>query len=54
MSSIKDIWQEAYDNACEQGMSEIMASDHADDILVDLHGTGFDLTNNIEEVGDGC
>jgi len=54
MSSIKDIWQEAYDNAREQGMGEIMASDHADDILVDLHGTRLDLTDITEEVGDGC
>jgi len=43
MSSIKDIWQEAYDNAREQGMDDITASDYADDVLADLHGVRQDL-----------
>jgi len=51
MSSIKDIWQEAYDIAREQGMDDIVASDYADDVLADLHGTRQDLN---EEIYDGC
>jgi len=51
MNNIKDIWQEAYDSGREQGMSDTMASDHADDVLADLHGTRQDLN---EEIDDGC
>lgn len=48
MSAVKGIWQEAYDNALEQGMGDIMARDHADDVLADLYTTRQDL---VEEVG---
>ena len=51
MSNIKDIWQEAYDSAREQGMSDIMARDHADDKLADLHGEQQQMLDDIEEVG---
>ena len=51
MSNIKDIWQEAYDSAREQGMTVTMATDHADDVLADLHATRQDLMVDIEEVG---
>ena len=49
--NVKDIWQEAYDIAREQGMSEMMARDHADDKLADLHGEQVQMMEDIEEVG---
>ena len=62
MSRMKDLWQEAFDDALEDGMPEEQASSHADDKVADLLATQQDLARDtmvdeqwMEELeNDGC
>jgi len=62
MSRMKDLWQEAFDDALENGIPEEQASTHADDKVADLLATQQDLARDamidkqwMEELeNDGC